>query len=123
MNAATWLVRRLKSGGVERIFALCGNGLDPFLDACFELDMPVIDVRNEQVASYMADTWGRLTGRLGVVAVSSGPGHVGRKSQRDGVSSASLPDGDRQREGPLRLDSAVPRLAVLRQDFGGSLGG
>ena len=76
MNAATWLVRRLKSGGVERIFALCGNGLDPFLDACFELDMPVIDVRNEQVASYMADTWGRLTGRLGVVAVSSGPGHT-----------------------------------------------
>jgi acetolactate synthase-1/2/3 large subunit len=38
--------------------------------------MPVLDVRNEQAAAYMADTWGRLTGTLGVVAVSSGPGHT-----------------------------------------------
>jgi acetolactate synthase-1/2/3 large subunit len=38
--------------------------------------MKVIDVRNEQAASYMADTWGRMTRKLGVVAVSSGPGHT-----------------------------------------------
>jgi len=50
--------------------------LDPFLDACLDFDMRVIDVRNEQAASYMADTWGGMTGRLGVVVVSSGPGHT-----------------------------------------------
>src|SRR5207302_144883 len=34
----------------------------------------VVDTRNEQSAAYMADAWGRMTGRLGVVATSAGPG-------------------------------------------------
>ncbi|MBN1582032.1 MAG: thiamine pyrophosphate-binding protein, partial [Anaerolineae bacterium] len=76
MNGAQWVVRTLRDRGVEHVFVLCGNGLDPFLVACRELGLNVIDVRNEQAASYMADTWGRMTGRLGVVAVSSGPGHT-----------------------------------------------
>ena len=76
MNAAQWLVHALQRRGVERVFVLCGNGLDPFLDACLDAALPVLDVRNEQAAAYMADTWGRLTGALGVAAVSSGPGHT-----------------------------------------------
>jgi len=76
MNGAQWVVRTLKNRGVEQIFVLCGNGLNPFLDACIDFEMKVIDVRNEQAAAYMADTWGRMTGKLGVVAVSSGPGHT-----------------------------------------------
>jgi acetolactate synthase-1/2/3 large subunit len=74
MNAAQWLVRALKEKGVERIFVLCGNGLRPFLDACIEEAMPLVDVRNEQAAAYMADATARLTGRLAVVATSAGPG-------------------------------------------------
>ena len=76
MNGAQWLVRTLREQGVQRVFVLCGNGLDPFLDACLDHNVQVIDVRNEQAAAYMADTWGRMTGQLGVVAVSSGPGHT-----------------------------------------------
>ena len=76
MNGAHWLVETLQKRGVEVVFALCGNGLKPFLDACVDLQMPVIDTRNEQSAAYMADTWGRMTKRLGVVAVSAGPGHT-----------------------------------------------
>ena len=76
MNGAHWLVNTLKQRGVEHVFALCGNGLKPFLDACVDLNMPVIDTRNEQSAAYMADTWGRMTKRIGVVAVSAGPGHT-----------------------------------------------
>ena len=76
MNGAHWLVETLQRRGVEYVFALCGNGLKPFLDACVDLQMPVIDVRNEQSAAYMADTWGRMTKRIGVVAVSAGPGHT-----------------------------------------------
>lgn len=76
MNGAQWVVRTLKNRGVEYIFALCGNGLNAFLDACIDFDIKVIDVRNEQSAAYMADAWGRLTGQIGVVAVSSGPGHT-----------------------------------------------
>ncbi len=76
MNGAELLVETLRDAGVERIYALCGNGLAPFLDACVTYSMPVVGVRNEQSAAYMADTWGRMTKRLGVVAVSSGPGHT-----------------------------------------------
>ena len=76
MNGAHWLVKALQRRGVEYVFALCGNGLKPFLDACVDLQMPVIDVRNEQSAAYMADTWGRMTKQIGVVAVSAGPGHT-----------------------------------------------
>jgi acetolactate synthase-1/2/3 large subunit len=38
--------------------------------------MRVIDTRNEQAAAYMADTAGRLTRRVGVVATSSGVAHL-----------------------------------------------
>ena len=76
MNGAQWFVRTLKEIGVDQVYVLCGNGLYPFLDACLDFDVKIIDVRNEQAAAYMADTWGRFTGRLGVAAVSSGPGHT-----------------------------------------------
>src|SRR5437588_7155624 len=74
MTGAEWLVRTLRERGVEVVFVLCGNGLKPFLDACVESDLRVVDTRNEQSAAYMADAWGRMTGRLGVVATSAGPG-------------------------------------------------
>ena len=76
MNGAEWLVQSLVQRGVEYVFVLCGNGLQPFLEACHGSRLKIVDVRNEQAASYMADLWGRMTGRLGVVAVSSGPGHT-----------------------------------------------
>ena len=76
MNGAQWFVRTLKERGVKQVFVLCGNGLNPFLDACIDHKMKLIDVRNEQAAAYMADFWGGFTGTMGVVAVSSGPGHT-----------------------------------------------
>jgi acetolactate synthase I/II/III large subunit len=97
MNGARWLVHTLRERGVSQIFVLCGNGLNPFLDACFEYGMKVIDVRNEQAAAYMADAWGRMTGQLGVVAVGSGPGHTNTVT---GVANAFW-DG-----GPMLLISA-----------------
>ena len=76
MNAAEVLIRRLEACGVERIFTLCGNGLDPLLAAADRRGMDLIDVHNEQAAAYMADTHGRLTGQVGVCAVSSGVAHA-----------------------------------------------
>lgn len=76
MNGAQWFVQRLRDRGVKQVFVLCGNGLNPFLDACLDSHMRIIDVRNEESAAYMADLWGGMTGGLGVVAVSSGPGHT-----------------------------------------------
>jgi len=76
MNGAELLVRELQSRGVSFVSVLCGNGLDSFLMAASKAGLRVVDTRNEQAASYIAETYARLTGRVGVCAVSSGVAHV-----------------------------------------------
>ncbi|MHB0877135.1 MAG: thiamine pyrophosphate-binding protein [Anaerolineae bacterium] len=76
MTGAEILIRCLGDAGVDRISVLCGNGLNPILHEASLAGMRLIDTRNEQTASYMADATGRLTGSLGVCAVSSAVGHT-----------------------------------------------
>ncbi|MFH1920789.1 MAG: thiamine pyrophosphate-binding protein [Planctomycetota bacterium] len=76
MTGADLLVRQLKAHGVPFVSTLCGNGLDPFFVACKRHGLPLVDVRNEQAAGYMADVVGRLTRRVGVCSASSGVAHV-----------------------------------------------
>ena len=45
---------------------------DPLFQAARNAGMRLVDTRNEQTAAYIAESSGRLTGRLGVCAVSSG---------------------------------------------------
>jgi len=60
---------------VEWVSTLCGNGLDPFFVSCKKAGLRIVDTHNEQAAAYMADTYARLTGKMGVCAVSSGIAH------------------------------------------------
>ncbi len=76
MSGAELLVRLLQARGVEWAATLCGHGLDPLFDACRRAGLRLVDTRNEQAASYMADAAGRLTRRPGVVFSSSGVAHV-----------------------------------------------
>ena len=76
MRGAEVLVQRLQAAGVSHVSVLCGNGLGPFLSAAKRAGLRLADVRNEQAASYMADAYARLTGRVGVCAVSSGIAHA-----------------------------------------------
>ena len=76
MTGAQALVQQLKDRGVPFISMLCGNGTEPIIDAAADADLPLIDTRNEQAASYMADTYARLTGKVGVCLVSSGIAHI-----------------------------------------------
>ena len=76
MNGADLLIRELMERGVVNIFTLCGNGLDPILNAAQNFGLRVIDTRNEQAAGYMADAVGRLTRRVGVAAASAGVAHI-----------------------------------------------
>lgn len=76
MNMADCLVSRLQDMGINTLFGLCGNGLDPILDAAHRHGMRIIDVRNEQAAAYMADAVGRYTGGIGVAVASSGIAHI-----------------------------------------------
>lgn len=76
MKGAQLLANELRRRGVTFIATLCGNGLDSFFAACEEAGIHLVDVRNEQSAGYIAECYGRLTGQVGVCAVSSGVAHA-----------------------------------------------
>src|SRR5713226_1517850 len=76
MTAADLLIADLKEHGVTWMATLCGHGLDPLFQAARNGGMRLIDARNEQTAAYIAESYGRLTGRPGVCAVSSGIAQV-----------------------------------------------
>lgn len=76
MTVADILVEELQARGVTFIATLNGHGLDPFYLACRRAGMRMIDVRNEQAASYMAEVTGRLTRTVGVCAVSGAVAHA-----------------------------------------------
>lgn len=74
MRGADVIARTLRSECVERIFTLSGNQIMPVFDACVDVDVELLHVRQEAAAVHMADAWGRLTGQPGVALVTAGPG-------------------------------------------------
>lgn len=68
------IARALKAEGVDTVFTLTGGHIVPILDGCVQEDIRVVDVRHEQTAAHAAEAYTRLTGRLGVAAVTAGPG-------------------------------------------------
>ena len=74
MKAAELFVQCLQNEGVEFVFGLPGEeGLD-LLDAMDSAGLRFIPTRHEQSAAFMADVYGRLTGRPGVCLATLGPG-------------------------------------------------
>ncbi|MBP7162306.1 MAG: biosynthetic-type acetolactate synthase large subunit [Candidatus Omnitrophica bacterium] len=74
LNGAEILIKCLESQGVEYIFGLSGGAVIPIFDALVNSKIKLILVRHEQAAVHMADGYARVTGRPGVVCVTSGPG-------------------------------------------------
>ncbi|KRS10828.1 acetolactate synthase [Roseovarius atlanticus] len=76
MTGAQAMVRSLEAHGVRHIFGLCGDTTLPFYDAMLQLDHPISHVltRDERSATYMADAYSRVTGRVGVCEGPSGGG-------------------------------------------------
>lgn len=87
MNGARLLVRGLKQEGVEQIFSLSGDHINPIYDACLDFRVRIIDTRHEAAAALMADAWARVTGRPGVFVVTGGPGHTNALT---GIATAFL---------------------------------
>jgi len=59
---------------VKWIFTLCGGHISPILTGCENLGIRVIDVRHEATAVFAADSISRLSGTIGIAAVTAGPG-------------------------------------------------
>lgn len=73
-NGAKLLVECLVKQGVEFVFGLPGAKIDAVFDALLDSPIQLILCRHEQNAAFMAAAHGRLTGKPGVVLVTSGPG-------------------------------------------------
>lgn len=74
MKASELFVRCLENEGVEYIFGIPGEENIDVMDALLDSKIKFITVRHEQGAAFMADVYGRLTGRAGVCLATLGPG-------------------------------------------------
>jgi pyruvate dehydrogenase (quinone) len=71
------LVETAVRAGVERVYGVIGDSLNPIGDAIRRNGrLRWIHVRNEEVAAYAAGAEAQLTGRPGMCAGSAGPGHL-----------------------------------------------
>ncbi|MBI4297363.1 MAG: acetolactate synthase large subunit [Chloroflexi bacterium] len=74
MKGSDILVRCLENEGVEYIFGLPGEEILDLMDSLSRSSIRFVTVRHEQGAAFMADVYGRLTGRPGVCLATLGPG-------------------------------------------------
>jgi acetolactate synthase-1/2/3 large subunit len=74
INGAEALIKCLESLGVEYIWGLSGGAAIPIFDALVGSKIKLVLTRHEQGATHMADGYARVTGKPGVVLVTSGPG-------------------------------------------------
>jgi len=74
MNASELFVKALEKEGVQYIFGVPGEENIDFLEAVRKSEIEFILARHEQGAGFMADVYGRLTGKAGVCLATIGPG-------------------------------------------------
>lgn len=106
MIGAQLLVKCLEAQGVKYIFGIPGAKIDSVFNALLDSSIQVIVCRHEQNAVFMAESYGRLTGKPGVVLVTSGPGI---SNLATGLMTATT-EGDPV----VAIGGNVPRAMVLR---------
>ena len=74
MRASDLLVRCLENEGVQFIFGVPGEENLDVMDSLLGSSIRFITTRHEQGAAFMADVYGRLSGKAGVCLSTLGPG-------------------------------------------------
>ncbi|MDH5393743.1 MAG: acetolactate synthase large subunit [Gammaproteobacteria bacterium] len=74
MKASDLFVKCLENENVEYIFGIPGEENLDVMDSLLSSHIKFILTRHEQGAAFMADVYGRLTGRAGVCLATLGPG-------------------------------------------------
>lgn len=98
MKAAELFVKSLEASNVKYVFGLPGEENLALVEAIRKSSIKMITTRDEQTAVFMAATVGRLTGHVGVVLSTLGPGATNLVT---GVAYAQL--------------GAMPLLAITGQ--------
>jgi acetolactate synthase-1/2/3 large subunit len=87
MKASDLLVKCLESEGVEYIFGIPGEENADLMMSLSKSKIKFILTRHEQGAAFMADVYGRLTGKVGVCLATLGPGATNLVT---GVANANM---------------------------------
>lgn len=88
VSGARLIVDKLRDNGVKTVFGIPGGAVLPLFDELYKTgDIEFILTRHEQGATHMADGYARVTGKAGVVIVTSGPGATNLAT---GVANAYL---------------------------------
>lgn len=74
MTGADALVKCLELEQVEYVFGYPGVAICPFYDSILNTKIRTVLVRTEQNAAHAANGYARISGKVGVAAVTSGPG-------------------------------------------------
>jgi len=75
MTGGQLVVAALRAHGVEMAFSVAGESYLEVLDALFDApEIRLITCRQEGGAAFMAEAYGKLTGKPGVLLVTRGPG-------------------------------------------------
>lgn len=75
-KAAELIVKCLENEGVSVVFGLPGEENIRFVQALASSPIRYVLTRHEQAASFMAEMYGRVTGRAAVVSATLGPGAI-----------------------------------------------
>ncbi|HET9720239.1 MAG TPA: acetolactate synthase large subunit [Solirubrobacteraceae bacterium] len=75
-STAELIVRCLENEGVTHVFGIPGEENIHLVEALAASPIRYVLVRHEQAASFMAEVYGRLTGRAGVCSATLGPGAI-----------------------------------------------
>lgn len=71
------MVCRAMAGlGTNAVFSVSGNQILPIYDAAPDAGLRIVHMRHESAAAYAATAWAELTGKIGAVLTSAGPGFV-----------------------------------------------
>src|ERR1700737_3929439 len=76
ITAARLMVKCLENEGVAVVFGIPGGENIRFVQALASCDIRYVLTRHEQAASFMAEMYGRVTGRAAVVSATLGPGAI-----------------------------------------------
>lgn len=112
MSGGQLLVKCLEAQGVEYIFGIPGAKIDAVFDALLDSNIRLIVCRHEQNAAFIAAAYGRLTGKPGVVLVTSGPGVANLTT---GLLTATT-EGDPV----VAIGGNVPQTMSLKQSHQGT---
>ena len=107
-KVADYLLRRLRTWGVEHVFAYPGDGINGLLAAWERADDDprFIQARHEELAAFEAVGHAKFSGEVGVCAATGGPGAI---HLLNGLYDAKL--------------DHVPVVAIVGQQASTSLGG